>query len=73
MIEAIHGSRGCFDKRRFMCMICWRLVCWCYGCADDADIAISANRSGRHKLEDTGICDGCWCVVADGKEVEVAA
>lgn len=68
----IHGAGGCQDVRRFLCMVCWRSVCWCFGCADDVDEIIAKNRQGRHALVGAGICDECACAFETGEVVEQA-
>ena len=69
----VHGELRCHSDNRFMCMICWTSVCWCFGCASVADEVIGQNRKGRSDNEDAGICNLCSCVFSVDKGVIVTS
>jgi len=45
----------------YLCVICWRHVCWCTGAADDVDLAGAISGLVDPVTSDTGVCDTCWC------------
>lgn len=63
-LKVPHGEMGC-DRphdETFWCLICWREVCWCFGCDGEVDQALQELSSvSVEKIEGgTGICDDCW-------------
>ena len=65
----IHGNRFCLDTRRYFCVVCWRLVCWCKGGNDDVDQGIHDHYECDAPTGDAGICDECFTTLARGEDL----
>jgi len=60
--ESPHGEANCRSRRRYWCVICWRLTCWCKGAGNEVEENWEYNTSVP--TEDPGICDDCWVALA---------
>lgn len=64
-----HGDRTCESKRRFWCVLCHRLACWCTGASDQVDATLHEAYTAPVPTSDPGICDECWATDARGGEL----
>ena len=69
----VHGERLCVNHRdRFFCVLCWRLLCWCKGCASEADLLLTKIYTAVVPTKDPGFCDDCFVHMARGSALELS-